>query len=133
MARREVLRASCFRSLYIVVAQDQGVGMGQLEQGGDPVIHRHQADVTAVAFAGNVIIEHHAQPGRVDVRRVGKVEDGNLRRTLHQGLLKLEQIAQGNRAPQMEDAGLRCFARHDIEAQRFVIHTIRDCKNHAAK
>jgi len=47
--------------------------------------------------------------------------------------LKVEQVAQGNRAVQAEDAGIRRPAGNDIKGQRFVIHSIRDCKKDAPR
>ena len=60
--------------------------------------------------------------------RFREVDDGDFLRAAHENLLKIEQIAQGNRSVQAKDAGIRRVAGNDIEGQRFVIHSIRDCK-----
>ena len=81
-----------------------------------------------MAFAGDVIIEEGAQASRIHVGRLGKVQDSELLRAAHENLLKFEQVAQGNRTVQAKDPGIRRVAGNNFKGQRFVIHSIRDCK-----
>ena len=62
-----------------------------------------------------------------------EVKDGDFFRAAGQNLLKVEQVTQGNRAVQAKDAGIRRAAGNDVKAQRFVIHSIRDCRKRGAR
>ncbi len=106
---------------------------GKFEQLGNPVIDRDQTESTTAAFAGDVIIQQGAEPGRIQVRRFGEVDDGEFLRAAHENLLKLEQVGEGDGAMKAKDAGLCRTAWNHFEGQRFVIHSNRDCKKRAAR
>ena len=105
----------------------------EFEQLRDAVINRDQTESATSTFAGDVVIQEGAEPGRIQVRRFGEVDDCEFLRAAHENLLKVKQVRESYGAMKMKDACLCRTARNHFEGQRFVIHSNRDCKKRAAR
>jgi hypothetical protein len=111
---------------------DERVDAGEAEELDDTVVGRDDDEAAAVLLAVDVEVDQLAHAGRIHVRGLGEIDDGERSFFAAELLAEGEDGLQGERATECEDA---CASGRSLSlyAQWIVLHTGESVRNRLVK